>query len=457
VSAPTVPRRAARLAGSITRRALLRTGAAAALAAATGALSGSCSRRRSPRDEIVFWQFYAPAQSDRPDQRLRARWFERLVAEWNANERTKVRLVYVPGVDTAKLATSFAAGSGPDIFIISPGDILRYLNGGVLMDLTPFMTRAAIDDFFPSNMETRLVGGRVYGLPFEIEPMAMFYSKAAFRRVGVSEENLPSTWEELFALGRRLRAADLGGVIFPTRPGYYQNFTWYPLLWQCGGDVVSASGRSSPFGSDAAVRALRVWQDAVRSGISPRVEPASADEVVSLSRGYASAWYVGSWKINELRDRAPRLRYGVFPMPPPAGGIPKSVLGGWAFVANARGAAPEAAARFCVWAIGSMAPDSIERVYDWCVRSKGAIAPRHSVMERIDASGGYEDPAMQVFRTQVFPVGRGEPRYPPVIYKAVSDAIQECQLAGANPRDKARVTARAIDAYLGTYRGAKIV
>jgi hypothetical protein len=36
----------------------------------------------------------------------------------------------------SKPQTAFAAGQGPDIFIISPADFLRYYNGGVLVDLS---------------------------------------------------------------------------------------------------------------------------------------------------------------------------------------------------------------------------------------------------------------------------------------------------------------------------------
>ena len=42
--------------------------------------------------------------------------------------------------------------------------------------------------------------------------------------------------------------------------------------------------------------------------------------------------------------------YGVFPCPVPPNGKPKTVLDGWAFVANAKGKDPETAAKFCVWA-----------------------------------------------------------------------------------------------------------
>jgi multiple sugar transport system substrate-binding protein len=444
--------------GGIKRRAFLETSVAAIGAASLPSLLSGCHRGNGlGPDELSFWQFYAPARSNRPDRIVRARWFENLVAKWNADNRMKIRLVYTPITDNPKLATAFAAGQGPDIFIISPGDILRYCNGGVLTDLAPYMSREAIDDFFPSNMATRTVDGKVYGLPYEIEPMALYYDKRAFDRVGLSERNLPATWEDLLALGETLRAAGEGPLVFPTIPGYYQNFTWYPLLWQCGGEVVAPDGRSSAFNSGAAVRALRLWQEAIRLGISPRVEPASSDEVTSLTKGYASICYTGIWNVAAFRDRAPQFDYGVFPMPPPRGGTSKGVLGGWAFVANARGKDPETAARFCVWAIGSMSSDSIERVVDWCVRAKSDVAPRKSALERATAVGGYETPVMRVFKEVIFPIGRGEPRYPPIIYKAISDAIQQCQLGGADPAAQAERASRAIDAYLRTYRGAPIL
>ena len=68
----------------------------------------------------------------------------------------------------------FASGAGPDLFIISPGDFLRYYNGGVLLDLTPFIEprRRRI---FRGVIANRMVDGKIYGLPMEVEPMAMYY------------------------------------------------------------------------------------------------------------------------------------------------------------------------------------------------------------------------------------------------------------------------------------------
>ena len=94
-------------------------------------------------------------------------------------------------INGSKLQTAFASGEGPDIFIISPGDFLRYYNGGVLADLTPYMDQAAIDDFFPGVIASRMVDSKVYGLPMEVEPMAMYYSVAAFERCGADRGDVP--------------------------------------------------------------------------------------------------------------------------------------------------------------------------------------------------------------------------------------------------------------------------
>ena len=65
----------------------------------------------------------------------------------------------------------------------------------------------------------------------------------------------------------------------------------------------------------------------------------------------------GIWAIANLREGAPDFKYGVFKLPTPPGGKYLTIGGGWAFVANAKGANPKAAGEFCAWALGSMKPE----------------------------------------------------------------------------------------------------
>ncbi|MYR47466.1 sugar ABC transporter substrate-binding protein [Streptomyces sp. SID5910] len=440
------------------RRRFLTAMAGAGTAVAAPALLTGCGSARAQGGNLQFWNFYGPQRSPDPAVNAQSKWFTDLVGKWNATHKRQIDLVYLPQptyLNGFKLPSAFATGEGPDIFLLSPGDFLRYYNGGVLQDLTPYMDRAAVEDF-GSTLDSRKVDGKVYALPMEVEPLAMFYSQALWEKAGLSEADIPTTWDQLLDVGDRLRSDTTAGLVFETNPGYYQNFTWYPWMWQGGGDVLDERGAVA-FDSEATRRALGLWQDAVRHGIAPRTLPAAGDVIGGFKGGNVAMWQQGIWNVSSFKAFAPDYPYGVFRLPVPEGGEYVTALGGWSFCANAQGRDPEAAAEFCVWALGSMKDDSIDRMVDWCVGAKSDVAPRASALERGAAKGGYDTEVMRKFKDDVFPGGRAEPRYPPVIYKAISDAIQGTMLAGRGVAGQAERAAQSISAYTKSYEGASLV
>ncbi|MFD7707222.1 ABC transporter substrate-binding protein [Streptomyces sp. NPDC059785] len=439
------------------------TGAVGAGAAGVGAaltapaLLTGCGTARARGGRLQFWNFYGPQRSPDPAINAQSRWFVDTVDKWNATHRPRIDLVHLPQptyLNGFKLPSAFATGAGPDIFLLSPGDFLRYYNGGVLADLGAHMERAAVDDF-GSSLDSRTVGGRIYALPMEVEPLAVFYARDVWEKAGLSEADVPATWDELLAVGDRLRTRTRAGLVLETSPGYYQNFTWYPWLWQGGGEVLDAHGEVV-FDSRATRQALRFWQDAVRHGIAPRTPPTAGDVISGFKAGNVAMWQQGIWNVSSFKAFAPDYRYGVFRLPLPPGGRYVTALGGWSFCANARGRAPEAAAEFCVWALGSMADDCVDRMADWCVGAKSDLAPRATALERGAARGGYDSGVMKRFKDDIFPGGRAEPRYPPVVHKAISDAVQGTMLAGRDVAAEAERAARAIRAYTKSYKGASL-
>lgn len=446
-----------------TRRQFLARGTAFALAATvTGpgltVLSGCGSNSDQASGPLKFWQFHAPGGQVKGMKQ----WFIDTVDNWNQDHETKIELQYVPTqdyIDGSKLQTAFSSGAGPDLFIISPGDFLRYYNGGVLQDLTPFMDEKAKNDFYPDVMATRMVGDKVYGIPMEVDPMAMYYSTKAFEDAGLSEADIPTTWEQFLEVAEKLQSDDLFGTLFQTAPGYYQNFTWYPFMWMGGSDAVAEDGKTSNFASKGTVQALQFWQDAIKMGVAPRkaLGTGANDAAANLGSGYCAIQNVGIWAISQFQGNVQDFEYGVFKLPLPPGGTYRTDLGGWAWVANSKGKNPEAAAEFCVWALGSMSDDSIERATKWITEADTGLGPRKSVVDLATQQGYYDSGPLKVFQEEIFPGGRGEPRYPPDIYKAISDSIQECQLDGADPQEQAERGAERINSFLEGYSGAPIV
>lgn len=442
----------------LSRRDFLKKGAAVAAAASsipTGVTILSSCGTSGSSGPLQFWNFYSPGGPNKKQ----AQWFHDLASEWNKNNKTQVQLVYLSDyMNGSKLQTSFASGKGPDIFLLSPGDFARYYNGGVLADLTPHMSKDAIADYYPSVLGTRKSGNKIYGLPMEVEPMAFYYSVDAFQKAGLSEADVPKTWSELASVATKLKTANQFGIVFDTNPGYYQNFTWYPFLWETGNYVVKSDNKSSGMSSAGAVEALRLWQDVVQSGAAPRKAQGTGgnDIVANLSSGYAAMVNCGIWGVSLLRDAAPNFKFGVFTLPAPPTGSQSTVLGGWAFVANAKSPNADEAAKFCAWALGGTDSACIQRGYDWIGSAKSDVAPRKAVMQKAQDQGLYASGPMQYFKDRVFPAGRGEPRFPPQVYKAVSDAVQAAQLGGTDPKQAGTQAAQTIEQFLSGYHGLSI-
>lgn len=448
--------------GGMTRRRFLARGAAFATAAAvTGPgltiLSG-CGGGGSSSGPLSFWQFYAP---DGPVEQ-QSRWFTDLVDSWNESQETQVELTYVPTeeyLSGQRLQTAFASGEGPDLFLTTGSRFLTFYNPGALLDLTPFMEQEAMADLFPEALNTRMVGDKIYGIPMELEPLAVFYSVRAFEEVGLSEGDIPRTWEQLLDVAQRLTTQDRFGLLFEPNANPYQNLNWYPFMWMAGSDVVSEDGSSSVFASDGTVQALQLWQDAVQSGIAPRqtLGTNASDLVANLAAGYCAMQETGIYSISPLEAELPDFEYGVFRLPLPPGGDYTTIADGWAFVANAEGKNPEEAGRFCAWAVGSMTEDSIRRGADWVTEAKSDFAPRQSVLELQTERGFFESGPKKTFRDDVFPGTRAASRYPPEIVKPITDAIQACMLDGADPVRRAERASQSIDSFLEGYSGAPIV
>ncbi|MEU6494963.1 sugar ABC transporter substrate-binding protein [Streptomyces sp. NPDC046984] len=438
-----------------TRRRFL--GTAAGAAAATPWLAGCGGSARAAGRTLKFWHFYDEHSSD-PAMRGQAKWFNSLIGDWNRTHETKVEPFFVPGISYqgSKMVTAFAAGAGPDIFLLSPGDFLRYKNGGILADLTPHMDKAAIADY-GSALTGRMVDGKVYALPMEVEPLAIFYNVPNWEKAGLSEADIPTTWDQLLDVGDKLRAKGGGaGLVFETDPGYYQNFTWYCWMWQGGGEVIGEDGGVA-FDSKATRQALGLWQDAVRHGIAPRTKPAAGDLLSAFKAGQAGMWQSGIWMVSTFRVAAPDHKYGVFKLPTPPGGSYTTTLGGWSFCASTQSSDPDAAAEFCGWALGRMNAQSVGRTVSWCTGVKSDVSPRASALKEAAAKGGYDSWAMKKFKDEIFPGGRAEPRYPPVVYKAISDALQATMLGGSGIASETDRAARTIEAYMKSYQGASLI
>jgi multiple sugar transport system substrate-binding protein len=448
----------------MTRRSFLSrtTAGATAVAAGAGGLA-SCSSSTQDTD-LEFWQYYAPAPAGGSSGETagQSAWMLDLVDAWNKTHPDhRIRASYIPTSDYlngTKLSTSFASGDGPDIFMINAPMFLRYANDGALHDLRGVLAPESLQDFKPDILGTMSVDDKIYALPAESEPVLVYYDKSAFENAGLSEGDIPTTWDAFLDVADKLTDDTRFGLCLDTNPGDYQNFTWYPFMWQAGGDVADSSGHAT-FDGPGVVKALALWKDAITSKVAPRTVQGTGgnDLPANLGDGLAGMQLMVSGGVSILGSAVPDLDFGVFKLPVPEGGEYATAAGGWSWAVNSQGRDPDTSAEFVTWALAETGKDGVSRAADWStVQKNGCLSARNSVNKYAQDQGTYDTPEMTYINKEVLDGARGEPRYPDFVKKQVSDAVQGAMLGDLSPESAADKAQETIANFLETYDGASL-
>lgn len=388
--------------------------------------------------ELQFWKFVA--ENDDPT-------IAAAVKQWNAeNPDVSVKFQTFPFADYtgAKLTTAFAAGKGPDVFWISPGAFLNYVNADVAAPVDDILDKGK---FNPASVAAVSVDGTMRAVPFEQEPVGLYYRRDHLEEAGIAP---PETWDELVAAAGELTGGNRKGIFIEPAPGPYQNFTWYPFLWSAGGEVVNQDSTASALRTPEAASAFDLWGRLVSDGMAPKKTEVGTFDIGPLGRGECSMQVCGFWALSTLQADFADEPIGIVPIPPPAGGTPVTVYGGWTQMVNAKSKNVDAAKQFTKW----LWLQNDQFAEDWACRKGSKFSPREAINDACSDVFGVEPHS--IFTEQILPTARAEPRYPDQVVKAVGDGLQAAMFAGKSGEEAAGIAADAVDRFLSSYRGAPL-
>ena len=109
------------------------------------------------------------------------------------------------------LEAGASGGTLPDVFWMHSNQSQRYMENGLLLDLTDKI--AASDKIDLSNYYediTKLYesDGKIYALPKDIDTIALWYNKTMFDEAGVEYPNAEWTWDDFYEAAKKLTKDD---------------------------------------------------------------------------------------------------------------------------------------------------------------------------------------------------------------------------------------------------------
>jgi multiple sugar transport system substrate-binding protein len=203
----------------------------------------------------------------------------------------------------------FAARKPPDIFYVDSNVLLDWVTQGVLEPLDSYLKKAKMSTkpFYPRLLGGFKYKGQLYGLPKDWSPLATEVNTAILAKANVSP---PTTWAQLEAAGKALKAAGLPGICLNTSLDRVLAF-----MYQNGGGFLNASRTKAIVDSPANVDAVTTYLGWLKSGIAqtaPQLGVGWCGE--ALGKEKAAIIFEGNWVTGYMQDTFPKVTWNTVPM-----------------------------------------------------------------------------------------------------------------------------------------------
>jgi multiple sugar transport system substrate-binding protein len=155
----------------------------------------------------------------------------------------------------ARLATSFAGGTPPDLFLLNYRFYGQFAARGVLEPIQDRLEDSEAfeeEDFYPQALEAFRRDGELVCLPQNISSLVVYYNRDMFREAGVPEPEDGWTWNDMVEKAIKLtKDKDGDGNIDQYGLGVEPSIIRLaPFVWSNGGELVDDEEKPTRFTLD---------------------------------------------------------------------------------------------------------------------------------------------------------------------------------------------------------------
>lgn len=261
----------------------------------------------------------------------------RIVEAFNQSHEDKAELQIVPVAELVqKYATAAAGGAAPDALSLDLIYTPSFAAAGQLEDITDLAKSLPyFDKLSPAHVKTGTYKDRIYGLPYSADSSVLIWNKKLFRQAGLDPDKGPTSWAEIAAAAEKVAAlgGDTKGFYFSGACGGCNIFTFTPLVWASGGDILTGDGGKATLDTPQMRDAIAFYRDMVKKGLVPEGArtDTGANFFAAFARGNIGLAPSGAFAIGALNTQYPDIDYGVTFLPGKTGGW-SSFAGGDNFV-----------------------------------------------------------------------------------------------------------------------------
>lgn len=255
----------------------------------------------------------------------------------------------------ARFLLSLSSGVGaPDVMQLQQTEASRYIATERLADLTP--VAAKYKDHFPASVWASCTyKGKIYAIPWDIGPCAVYYKRGMFQQYNIDPDQI-ATWDDFIAAGKVIKEKSGGKTrMLPLSSGQMM-WLFEILLQQAGAQIFDNQGRIA-INSPQSAEVLALLKRMLDSGICLNVPMWGQEFMAALKDDSVATYPLAVWFGGTIKDTVQeyagqKQEWGVFPLPAlRPGGLRVSNLGGSVLVIPDQCIQKEAAWSFVDYAL----------------------------------------------------------------------------------------------------------
>ncbi|WP_292643810.1 sugar ABC transporter substrate-binding protein, partial [Mesorhizobium sp.] len=171
----------------------------------------------------------------------------------------------------------------------------------------------------PAHVKTGTYKDHIYGLPFSADASVLIWNKKLFKQAGLDPEKGPASWAEIAADAEKVNAlgGNIKGFYFSGNCGGCNIFTFTPLIWASGGDILSEDGSKATLDSPQLRGAIDLYRSMVKKDLVPAgaQTDTGANFFAAFAAGNIGISPSGAFAIGALNTQYPDIDYGVTFLP----------------------------------------------------------------------------------------------------------------------------------------------
>ena len=278
-----------------------------------------------------------------------------LAVAYNESHEDQVTVTAFPDDQfVTRVGTAMAGGELPDLLASDAVYMPTYVEQGIYLPLNDYLADFEhADTLFPQLLEVATdSAGSVFAVPRDPGTSLLFWNKDLFEQAGLDPEAPPTTWDEVVEYAAAIDA--LGGEI----SGYYMAgncagcnaYTYLPMLWASGGDVLTPDGAS--FDSEVSIQGLEFLNQLWTQGSIPESARSDGGEnwFTAFTAGNIGIEPLGSFAIGIVAAENPEMNFGVAPLPG-IDGEGAAFIGGDVIGISSQSEHADAAWEFLAWTL----------------------------------------------------------------------------------------------------------